>query len=211
MSWSDSRRPSGFPTWLFGSTYLFSFVASQEILGSPKFLSFLSTHATLFVTPADPLNAHHFAFFVLASDSRISSPSALLDCLSVHVVIEAISRFRKCGLPCGLCRTLYTLQWYRSVADACALCPCFQARWICWHLLFQRQGFLSPTVTPLTGLSFLLYHCSTRYKWLVRPCLPGTFTLEETLSFAWRTPNSTSDIFCQQFHSGTVMIVTELT
>jgi len=24
-------------------------------------------------------------------------------------------------------------------------------------------------------------------------------------------PNSTSDIFCQQFHSGTVMIVTELT
>ena len=83
VSWSDPRRPSGFPTCLFGSTYLFSFVASQEILGSPKFLSLLSTHATLFVTPADPPNAHHFAFFVLASDFRISSPSAFLDCLSV--------------------------------------------------------------------------------------------------------------------------------
>jgi hypothetical protein len=33
----------------------------------------------------------------------------------------------------------------------------------------------------------LLYNCNTRYEWLVRPCSPGTFTLEETPSFAWRT------------------------
>ncbi len=33
----------------------------------------------------------------------------------------------------------------------------------------------------------LLYNCNTRYEWLVRPCSPGTFTLEEAPSFAWRT------------------------
>jgi len=33
----------------------------------------------------------------------------------------------------------------------------------------------------------LLYNCNTRYEWLVRPYSPGTFTLEETPSFAWRT------------------------
>jgi len=43
------------------------------------------------------------------------------------------------------------------------------------------------TVTPQTGLSGLLHHCNTRYEWLVRPCSAGTFTLQETPSFAWRT------------------------
>ena len=33
----------------------------------------------------------------------------------------------------------------------------------------------------------LLYNCNTRYEWLVRPYSPGTFTLEEAPSFAWRT------------------------
>jgi hypothetical protein len=33
----------------------------------------------------------------------------------------------------------------------------------------------------------LLYNCNTRYEWLVRPYSPGTFTLEETPSFPWRT------------------------
>ena len=51
----------------------------------------------------------------------------------------------------------------------------------------QRRGFLSATVTPLTGLSGLLHHCNTRYDWLVRPYSAGSFTLQETPSFAWRT------------------------
>jgi hypothetical protein len=34
----------------------------------------------------------------------------------------------------------------------------------------------------------LLYNCNTRYEWLVRPYSPGTSTLEEAPSFAWR-PN----------------------
>jgi hypothetical protein len=53
--------------------------------------------------------------------------------------------------------------------------------------LLQHRGFLSATVTPLTGLSGLLHHCNTRYEWLVRPCSTGSFTLQETPSFAWRT------------------------
>jgi hypothetical protein len=43
------------------------------------------------------------------------------------------------------------------------------------------------TVTPQTDLSGFLHHCNTRYDWLVRPCSAGTFTLQETPSFAWRT------------------------
>jgi hypothetical protein len=53
--------------------------------------------------------------------------------------------------------------------------------------LLQRRGFLYATVTPQTDLSGLLHHCNTRYEWLVRPCSAGTFTLQETPSFAWRT------------------------
>jgi hypothetical protein len=37
----------------------------------------------------------------------------------------------------------------------------------------------------------LLYNCNTRYEWLVRPYSPGTSTLEETPSFAWRTDGLT--------------------
>jgi hypothetical protein len=33
----------------------------------------------------------------------------------------------------------------------------------------------------------LRHRCPTRYGWLVRPCPVGTFTLQETPSFAWRT------------------------
>jgi len=35
--------------------------------------------------------------------------------------------------------------------------------------------------------SILLNNCNTRYEWLVRPYSAGTFTLQETPSFAWRT------------------------
>ena len=43
------------------------------------------------------------------------------------------------------------------------------------------------TVTSQTDLSDFLHHCNTRYDWLVRPCSTGSFTLQETPSFAWRT------------------------
>jgi len=116
-----------------------------------------------------------------------------------YVVIEAISRFRKCGLPCGLCCSLCTLQNCCLIVDTIYLCPCSPGSSGSLVSFLRCQGFLSPTVTPLTGLNYLLHFCSTRYKWLVRPCFPGTFTLEETLSFAWRTRNSTSDKFADIF------------
>ena len=47
--------------------------------------------------------------------------------------------------------------------------------------------FSLTTVSSLTCFSVLLHHCNTRYEWLVRPCSTGTFTLQETPSFAWRT------------------------
>jgi len=37
------------------------------------------------------------------------------------------------------------------------------------------------------GFLVLLNNCNTRYEWLVRPYSTGTFTLQETPSFAWRT------------------------
>ena len=47
--------------------------------------------------------------------------------------------------------------------------------------------FSLSTVTSQTCMSVLLHHCNTRYEWLVRPCSTGSFTLQETPSFAWRT------------------------
>ena len=48
--------------------------------------------------------------------------------------------------------------------------------------LLQRRDFLCSTVTSQTDLSGFLYHCNTRYDWLVRPCSTGSFTLQETPS-----------------------------
>jgi hypothetical protein len=45
-----------------------------------------------------------------------------------------------------------------------------------------------PVYASIVSFGFrLLYNCNTRYEWLVRPYSPGTFTLEETPSFPWRT------------------------
>jgi len=45
-----------------------------------------------------------------------------------------------------------------------------------------------PVYASIVSFGFrLLYNCNTRYEWLVRPCSPGTFTLQEAPSFAWRT------------------------
>jgi len=66
--------------------------------------------------------------------------------------------FRKCGLPCGLCRSLPALAG-------------------------QTRVYASIVSFDLR----LLYNCNTRYELLVRLYSPGTSTLEETPSFAWRT------------------------
>ena len=45
-----------------------------------------------------------------------------------------------------------------------------------------------PVYASIVSFGFrLLYNCNTRYEWLVRPYSPGTSTMEEAPSFAWRT------------------------
>ncbi len=116
----------------------------QEPIRPPKFLAFLSTHATLFVDPDRPSE---------------SSP--------------------KCPLCVGF--------WYRYTIATCII--------LGNEAVSRLQGVRSP-LWPMwfpvyaSVISFgfcLLHNCNTRYGWLVRPYPAGTFTLQETPSFAWRT------------------------
>jgi hypothetical protein len=62
----------------------------------------------------------------------------------------------------------------------------------CTRLQGVRSPF-RPTEFPVYaspdsfGVFHLLLRCNTRYRWLARPYLAGTCTLQETPSFAWRT------------------------
>jgi hypothetical protein len=76
--------------------------------GSPKFLTLLSTHPTLFVDPGRP---------------SVRSPKRVLCvgfwgvntiAICITRLYEAVSRFGECGLPCGLRGSLCTLQLFRS-------------------------------------------------------------------------------------------------
>ncbi len=61
-------------------------------------------------TPADLRKAHQFAFSVLTSGSLRPSSSAFRQ-LSLPTQFSGLYQvFRKCGLPCGLRRSLCTLQ-----------------------------------------------------------------------------------------------------
>ena len=65
----------------------------------------------------------------------------------------------------------------------------------CTRLQGVRSPF-RPTEFPVYaspgsfGASLLLHRCNTRYGWLARPYPVGTFTPQETPSFAWRTNGS---------------------
>ena len=91
---------------LFQSTYLLS----QERIGSPKFLTFLSTHATLFVDPGRPSESSPIRFLCV----DFWSVNTIVICIWTACAVDAITGlyqdFRKCGLPCGLRRSLCTLQ-----------------------------------------------------------------------------------------------------
>ena len=58
-------------------------------------------------TPADPRGPHPRGPSVWASGTLTPSPSAFSS-------YGAVSSFRECGLPCGLCGSLCTLQLVRS-------------------------------------------------------------------------------------------------
>ena len=110
----------GFPTWCFGSAYLppvwwtsSQCTLRQEHFGSPKFLTFLFTHATLFVDPGRPSkNSPNRSLCV-----GFWAVETIAICVS-H--FGAVSSFRKCGLPCGLRVSLCTLQL------SCSAIPCLR-------------------------------------------------------------------------------------
>src|SRR5215510_6204468 len=104
MSGSDSLMVFSLP---FGGAYLG--LAPQEPSGSPKFLTLLSTHTTLFVDPDRPSGR---------------SPTRVLCvgfwCVKTIAVCMsrdngAVSSFRECGLSYGLRGALCTLHLARSV------------------------------------------------------------------------------------------------
>src|SRR3990172_738197 len=79
-----------------------------EPIGSPKFSTFLFTHATLFVDPGRPSkNSPNRSLCV-----GFWAVETIAICVS-H--IGAVSSFRKYGLPCGLRDSLCTLQLSCSV------------------------------------------------------------------------------------------------
>ena len=50
-----------------------------------------------------------------------------------------------------------------------------------------RSTWCPVYASPVLFGFHLLHRCNTQYRWLVRPYLAGTYTLQETPSFAWRT------------------------
>ena len=50
-----------------------------------------------------------------------------------------------------------------------------------------RSTWCPVYASPVLFGFHLLHRCNTQYRWLVRPYLTGTSTLQETPSFAWRT------------------------
>jgi hypothetical protein len=78
--------------------------------GSPKFLTLLSTHPTLFVDPGRPSE--------ISPKKRRSlcigfwGVNTIAICMTLFY--EAVSSFGECGLPCGLRGSLCTLQLFRS-------------------------------------------------------------------------------------------------
>ena len=108
------RHPKvfGSPTWCFGRPTCHcwrmnypSKQLQQEPFGSPKFLTLLSTHATLFVDPGRPSENSPMRSLCVG----FCSVDAIAICIRTVCTITpnngAASSFRKCGLPCGLCRS----------------------------------------------------------------------------------------------------------
>jgi len=158
----------------------------RNISGLPSSWALLSTHATLFVNPDRPSENSPCRFPCVGFQTVNTVAICTCTAFTVDAITGLYQDFRKCGLPCGLRRSLCTLQWCCSIADVRNLCPCFQAHWSCCRPFFNAEIFSYDGIS-LTDISVLLHHCNTRYEWLVRPCSAETCTLQETPSFAWRT------------------------
>ncbi len=94
MDRSDSLTAFGFPTWRFGSAYLFS----RSYQGLPSSQHFSPHMPRSSWTPADPPEPHQIGSFVLASSSLTLSPSAL-QCFHCYAFNEAISSLQGVRSP----------------------------------------------------------------------------------------------------------------
>jgi len=100
-SGSDSREALGAPR---GATYLGLPRHLSDLPSSRRFSPHIPRSSW---TPADPRGPHPSGPSVWASGTLTPSPSAFRS-------YGAVSSFRECGLPCGLCGSLCTLQLVRS-------------------------------------------------------------------------------------------------
>ena len=160
----------------------------QERSGLPSSCAFLSTHATLFVDPGRPSESSPRRFLCIGFWAVKTIAICIWTIGTVTPNNGAISRLQEVrssllptSFPVYASMMLFESWCQRFVFGASA--P-----------LVEVAGI--PSSTPRFSLfdgnssnrlSCLLHHCNTRYEWLVRPCSAGTFTLQETPSFAWRT------------------------
>ena len=151
-------------------------------------------------TPADHRKAHQNAFSVLASGPLKPLPSALMDC-STDANNGAISRLQEVrtslwptSFPVYASIVLFSRRYQNFVSLTGRLVEVA-------GIPASTPRFSLLTVTSQTDLSDFLHHCNTRYDWLVRPCSAGSFTPQETPSFAWRTSNSKSMSLCMAFQA----------
>ena len=98
---SDSREALGAPR---GATYLGLPRTLSDLPSSRRFSPHIPRSSW---TPADPRGPHPRGPSVWASGTLTPSPSAFRS-------YGAVSSFRECGLPCGLCGSLCPLQLVRS-------------------------------------------------------------------------------------------------
>ena len=119
---SGRLRPtsvSGFPlAWLKIRMPCDTAFPQSEPHGSPKFLTLLSTHPTLFVDPGRPSESSPNRFLCIGfwGVNTIAICMTLCD--------EAVSSFGECGLPYGLRGSLCTLHLCRSALHRCFLHSC---------------------------------------------------------------------------------------
>jgi len=114
----------------------------RNISGLPSSCAFLSTHATLFVNPDRPSENSPYRFPCVGFQTVNTVAICICTAYAADAITGLYQDFRKCGLPCGLRRSLCTLQWCCSFADGRNLCPCFQARRSSCRPILQRRDFL---------------------------------------------------------------------
>ena len=120
---SGRLRPtsvSGFPlAWLKIRMPCNTAFPQPEPNGSPKFLTLLATHPTLFVDPGRPSEISPRKRSLCIGFWGVNTIAICMTRLD-----KAVSSFGECGLPCGLRGSLCMLHLCRSALHRCFLHSC---------------------------------------------------------------------------------------